>query len=84
MRAKIATTQATHTLLQLHAELGGKIIDNKKEATRLAGSMRHVEAVLKLLEKNKWDIPGNVEFEYAGDPIVEVGKCLQYCREALG
>ncbi|MDQ3213003.1 MAG: sugar phosphate isomerase/epimerase, partial [Acidobacteriota bacterium] len=39
--------------------------------------------VLKLLEKNKWDIPGNVEFEYEGDPVVEVGKCLQYCREAL-
>lgn len=42
-----------------------------------------IKAVLKLLEKNKWDIPGNVEFEYAGDPVVEVGKCLQYCREAL-
>ena len=42
-----------------------------------------ITAVLKLLEKNKWDIPGNVEFEYPGDPIVEVGKCLQDCREAL-
>lgn len=42
-----------------------------------------ITAVLKLLEKNRWDIPGNVEFEYPGDPIVEVGKCLQYCREAL-
>ena len=48
--AKIPTTQATFTLLQLHAELGGKIIDNKKEATRLADSMRHVEAVLKMLD----------------------------------
>lgn len=44
-----------------------------------------IKAVLKLLEKNpKWDIPGNVEFEYQGDPIVEVGKCLQYAKEALG
>jgi sugar phosphate isomerase/epimerase len=42
-----------------------------------------IKAVLKLLEKNKWDIPGNVEFEYEGDPVVDVGKCLQYCREAL-
>lgn len=43
-----------------------------------------IKAVLKLLEKNpKWDIPGNVEFEYPGDPIVEVGKCLQYAKEAL-
>jgi sugar phosphate isomerase/epimerase len=42
-----------------------------------------IKPVLKLLQKNKWDIPGNVEFEYDGDPVVEVGKCLQYCREAL-
>jgi hypothetical protein len=49
-RAKILTTQATHTLEQLHAELGGKILDNKAEAKRLAEAMVHVEAVLKLLE----------------------------------
>jgi|HubBroStandDraft_6_1064221.scaffolds.fasta_scaffold1666078_2 hypothetical protein len=47
--AKIATTQAKFTLEQLHAELGGKILDNKKEARRLAQAMKHVEAVLKLL-----------------------------------
>lgn len=34
----------------LHAELGGKIADNKREAERLADAMRHVEAVLKLLQ----------------------------------
>ena len=48
--AKILTTQATHTLEQLHAELGGKILDNRAEAKRLAGAMVHVEAVLKLLQ----------------------------------
>jgi hypothetical protein len=47
--AKILTTQATHTLEQLHAELGGKILDNRAEAKRLAGAMVHVEAVLELL-----------------------------------
>ena len=35
-RAEIATTQAKFTLEQLHAELGGKILDNKREAKRLA------------------------------------------------
>jgi hypothetical protein len=49
-RAQILTTQATHTLEQLHAELGGKILDNKAEAKRLAGAMVHVEAVLKMLQ----------------------------------
>lgn len=48
--AKIASHQAIYTLEQLHAELGGKIRDNKAEAGRLAESMKHVEAVLKLLQ----------------------------------
>lgn len=33
-RAEIATKQAKFTLEQLHAELGGKILDNKAEAKR--------------------------------------------------
>lgn len=49
-RAEIATKQAQFTLEQLHAELGGKILDNKREAASLAQAMRHVEAVLKLLQ----------------------------------
>src|SRR6185437_813005 len=48
--AKIATIQAKFTLEQLHAELGGKILDNKAEAAKLAASMKHVEAVLRLLD----------------------------------
>jgi hypothetical protein len=47
--AKIATKQAKFTLEQLHAELAGKILDNKKEGRRLVAAMKHVEAVLKLL-----------------------------------
>jgi len=42
-----------------------------------------IKPVLLLLKAKKYDIPGNIEFEYEGDPVVEVGKCLQYCREAL-
>jgi hypothetical protein len=40
---------AIHTLVRLHADLGGKILQNKLEAERLANEMRHVEAVIKLL-----------------------------------
>lgn len=50
MKAKIATKQATFALMRLHAELGGKIKDNKAEAERLAQCMRHVEAVLKMIK----------------------------------
>ena len=41
---------AMFALLRLHAELGGQIKENKKEAKRLAKCMLHVEAVLKMLE----------------------------------
>jgi hypothetical protein len=39
-----------HTLRQLHAELGGKLIDNKSEARRIVSAMKQVEAVMKLLQ----------------------------------
>jgi hypothetical protein len=41
---------AIQTLEQLHAELGGKILENKQEHENLAGQMRHVEAVIKMLD----------------------------------
>jgi hypothetical protein len=48
--AQIKTKQAKLTLLQLHAELAGKVLDNKKEADRLHDAMCHVEAVIKMLD----------------------------------
>ena len=39
--------------------------------------------MLKLVQKNKWDFPVNIEFEYQGEPLVEVPKCLAYVKEAL-
>lgn len=39
--------------------------------------------VLKLVQKNKWNIPVNIEFEYPGDPKVEVPKCFGFVKEAL-
>src|SRR4051812_24843398 len=42
-----------------------------------------IKAVLKLVQKNKYKFPNNIEFEYEGDPVAEVTKCLQLCREML-
>jgi sugar phosphate isomerase/epimerase len=42
-----------------------------------------IKEVLLLLSREKWDIPGNLEFEYPGDPMVEVPKCLRYCKDVL-
>ena len=43
-----------------------------------------IREVLQLLSKEKWDIPANIEFEYPGDPLVEVPKCFEFCKKALG
>lgn len=37
-------------LTRLHADIGGKIKDNRKEAARLAAAMKHVEAVIQLFD----------------------------------
>jgi len=49
-RAEILSTQAMHTLGQLHAELAGKLMANATERKRLTVSMMQVEAVMKLLQ----------------------------------
>jgi sugar phosphate isomerase/epimerase len=43
-----------------------------------------IAQVLQLLSREKWDIPANIEFEYEGDPMLEVPKCLAFCKRALG
>lgn len=42
-----------------------------------------IKEILQLLKTEKWDIPANIEFEYPGDAVTEVTKCLQFCKDAL-
>jgi sugar phosphate isomerase/epimerase len=43
-----------------------------------------IKQVLQLLKGKKYEIPADIEFEYRGaDPVVEVRKCFQYCKDAL-
>jgi hypothetical protein len=44
------TRPAINTLERLHAELGGKILENRQERESLAEQMRHVEAAIKMLD----------------------------------
>jgi len=40
--------------------------------------------VLLHLRREKYQFPANIEYEYQGtDPVVEVAKCLEYCRDIL-
>ncbi|WP_322414174.1 hypothetical protein [Mesorhizobium huakuii] len=41
---------ALYALLRLHAEIGGRIKENKVQALKLIEDMKHVEAVLHMLE----------------------------------
>ena len=74
---------------QHHARITNLHLKDKKKAINGGGNTpwgkgdMPITAVLKLLQKNKWDILANIEFEYDGDPLAEVSKCLQYCKAAL-
>jgi hypothetical protein len=48
-RAEIASKQAAYTLGQLHAELAGKLLENKPAAVKIRTSVLRVEVVLKML-----------------------------------
>ena len=43
--------------------------------------------ILQLMRKEKWTFPADIELEYripqGSDAVAEVGKCVQFCREAL-
>ena len=46
-----------------------------------------IKEVLQLMKKEKWTFPGDIEVEYpipkGSTAVIEVGKCVQYCKEAL-
>ena len=74
---------------QHHARITNLHLKDKKKASNGGGNTpwgqgdTPIKDVLKLLQKNQWDLPANIEFEYEGDPLVEVPKCVQYCKDAL-
>jgi sugar phosphate isomerase/epimerase len=44
-----------------------------------------IKQVLQLLRDKQWPIKAFIEYEYRGkaDPVTEVKKCFQYCKDAL-
>jgi sugar phosphate isomerase/epimerase len=70
-----------------HARITNLHLKDKKKGVRGNGPWgtgdTPIKESLKLLQKNKWNIPANIEFEYEGDPVTEVAKCFQLCKEML-
>jgi len=46
-----------------------------------------IKEVLQMIKKEKYNIQATIEFEYptpqGSDVLTEIGKCVQYCKEAL-
>jgi hypothetical protein len=79
---KIPTKHATRTLEQLHAELGGKLRESKREFERLTQAMQHVEAVLKLLQPG-YRLQSIVVRRRKPNPWFRRGTLLRHVLEAL-
>jgi sugar phosphate isomerase/epimerase len=46
-----------------------------------------IREVLQLMQKEQYTFPATIELEYrveGSDPMTELRKCVEYCREALG
>jgi hypothetical protein len=72
---------ALYALVRLHAELGGKIKDNKRQALKLRADMKHVEAVLKMLEPGFSARSISARRRYNPNPLFPRG---HIARAALG
>jgi hypothetical protein len=73
---------AMFALERLHAELGGQILQNKKDAKRLAQAMVHVEAVLKMLEPG-YDVRPIAVRRRKPNPWFKRGTVFRYALDAL-
>jgi sugar phosphate isomerase/epimerase len=55
--------------------------------TRFGQGDTPIKEVLQLMRDKKWPIQATIEFEYpvpaGSDRMAEIGKCVQFCRDAL-
>jgi len=78
----IAFLRAHHDrIVTLHIKDRGR---NQGPAVPFGQGDAPIRDVLHLLRDQHWAIPANIEYEYNGaDTLVEVKRCLDYCRSAL-
>jgi hypothetical protein len=74
---------AVEYLVRLHADLGGKIWENKREAARLAESMQHVEAVIRLFDP-AYDVRRiTARRRYKGNAWFKRGTIIRHALDVL-
>jgi hypothetical protein len=70
-------------LVRLHADLGGRILENRKEGKRLAENMKHVEAVIRLFDP-AYDVTRiAARRRYKGNAWFKRGTILRHALDAL-
>jgi hypothetical protein len=74
---------AVDYLVRLHADLGGRILENRKEAKRLAESMKHVEAVIRLFDPAYNVRRIAARRRYKGNGIFKRGTILRHALDVL-
>ena len=74
---------AVDYLVRLHADLGGQILENRKEAKRLADAMMHVEAVIRLFDPDYQTGRIAARRRYKGNGIFKRGAILQNALDVL-
>lgn len=74
---------AVDYLIRLHADIGGRIQENKRQAERLADDMRHVEAVLKLFDPEFNARAISARRRVTGNPWFKRGTLFRAALEAL-
>jgi hypothetical protein len=74
---------AVDYLVRLHADLGGKIWQNKQEAERLAEAMKHVEAVIKLFDPGYNVRRISIRRRYKGNPWFKRGTLFRHAIDVL-
>jgi len=70
-------------LIRLHAELGGKIFENRKEAKRLAGDMLHLEAVIRMFSPGFNFKAIAARRRYKGNGLYKLGTLLRHALDVL-
>jgi hypothetical protein len=70
-------------LVRLHADLGGRILENRKEAKRLAEAMQHVEAVIRLFDPAYNVTRIAARRRYKGNGIFKRGTILRHALDVL-
>ena len=55
--------------------------------TYRGASFHPIREILLTMKKNKYEFPANIELEYTvpdgSNAVIEVRKCLDFCRQAL-